>query len=61
MHFDYARPLTNCFLQSSTDLVHWDDRFDFFIGTNTDGSELWSLRTNPFRPCEFYRVAGDAP
>jgi hypothetical protein len=58
--FHYSAPLTNGYLESSTDLLHWTVREDYWIGTNADGTTYWNLRSNKSNRCEFYRIGGDA-
>jgi hypothetical protein len=52
--FVYPVPLTNGFLESSTDLVHWEERDDFIV---TNGE--WLVKMDPSKPREFYRVGGE--
>jgi hypothetical protein len=58
--FRYSTPLTNCYLESSTDLFHWTVRDDYWIGTNADGTTYWNVRADKSCPREFYRVGGEA-
>jgi hypothetical protein len=58
--FAYSPPLTNCFLQSSTDMIHWTTREDFWVTTNAAGTTYWNLRADPSNPREFYRIKGEA-
>jgi hypothetical protein len=60
LHFIFPCALTNCYLQSSTDLIHWENRYDFSLETNFDGSIGWHLPLIPSRPCEFYRTGGES-
>jgi hypothetical protein len=57
--FKYSTPLTNCYLESSPDLVHWTVRDDYWISTNADDTTYWSLRGDKSNPCEFYRIGGE--
>jgi hypothetical protein len=59
LHFIYPFQLTNCYLQSSTDLVNWENRYDFSLETNADGSVGWHLVPDPLKPREFYRSGGE--
>jgi hypothetical protein len=59
LHFIFPRPLTNCYLLSSTDLVNWENRNDFSLETNTDGSIGWHLIPDQSKPHEFYRSGGE--
>jgi hypothetical protein len=58
--FGYSKSLTNCYLESSTDLLHWSVRTDYWIGTNADGTTYWNLRSNKSNSREFYRIGGEA-
>lgn len=65
LRFIFTQPLTNCYLQSSTDLIHWQNRYDFTVDTNViDGTNVsysWSIQDPiPVRPSEFYRAAGES-
>lgn len=60
LHFIFPRALTNCYLQSSTDLIHWENRYDFSLETNFDGSIGWYLPLSLSKPCEFYRTGGES-
>jgi len=53
------RPLTNCHLESSTDLVHWENRDDFSVETNANGTVVWRLTPASLKPREFFRIAGE--
>lgn len=58
--FTYSVPLTNCWIELSTDLVHWrnaNENYDYTMSTNSDGS--WSLIPNMNLPYAFYRVFGE--
>lgn len=56
LHFIYpVLPLTNGYLQSSTDLVHWVYRYDF---TN-DAKGDWYLTNHADLPDQFFRAGGD--
>jgi hypothetical protein len=57
---EYSTPLTNCYLESSPDLLHWTVRDDFWIGTNADGTTYWNVRADKSNPREFYRIGGEA-
>lgn len=65
LHFEFPCPLTNCYLQSSTNLTEprdWENRYDFTVVTNdVDGTNQfgWSIRLNPERLWEFYRAGGE--
>jgi len=60
LHFAYRQwPLTNCCLESSTDLVHWENRDDFSVETNANGIVDWRLKPAPLKPREFFRIAGE--
>jgi hypothetical protein len=52
--FIYRVPLTNCWLESSTDLAHWEARNDFTV---TNGQ--WLVKMDPSKPREFYRAGGE--
>jgi hypothetical protein len=54
-HFVYPCALTNGFIQSSTDLVHWETRTDFIV----DDANTWTLRPDPTKPMEFFRAGGE--
>jgi len=59
--FAYSVPLTDGYLQSSTDLVHWETRTDYVIQTNlVSGTNRlqWILPRDPARQREFYRAGG---
>ncbi|HEX4262742.1 MAG TPA: hypothetical protein VH597_00270 [Verrucomicrobiae bacterium] len=47
--------LRDCFLESSTDLVHWEGRSDFTV---TNGR--WFVKMDPSKPWEFYRAGGES-
>ncbi|HWD94104.1 MAG TPA: hypothetical protein VG938_17365 [Verrucomicrobiae bacterium] len=54
LHFTYIEPLTNGWLESSTDLTHWEKRNDFTV---TNGQ--WLVKMDPSKPSEFYRAGGE--
>jgi len=54
-HFIYPCALTNGFIESSTDLVHWETRTDYTV----DNASTWTLHPNPTKPMEFYRAGGE--
>lgn len=49
----YTVPLTNCWLESSTDLVHWQRDWNFSVMSNGD----W--RVTNAGGNKFYRVGGE--
>jgi hypothetical protein len=55
-HFIYPCALTNGFIQSSTDLVHWETRTDYTV----DNASTWTLHPDPTKRMEFYRAGGEA-
>jgi hypothetical protein len=55
-HFIYPRALTNGFIESSTDLVHWETRTDYTV----DNADTWTLHPDPTKQMEFYRAGGEA-
>lgn len=58
LHFTYSQcPLTNGYVQSSTDLIQWQTRQDFAVTTNGDGSVDWTL-PNDGQPQEYFRAGG---
>jgi len=50
-------PLTNCYLESSTDMVAWKKE-EFSFTTNTDGSEQWDVHFNGNLPAQYFRGVG---
>jgi len=58
--FHYSPPLTNCYLESSTDLLHWTVRDDYWTSTNADGTTYWNLRSDKSNSREFYRIGGES-
>jgi hypothetical protein len=54
-HFIYPCALTNGFIQSSTDLVHWETRTDYTI----DETNTWTVHPDPMKQMEFFRAGGE--
>jgi hypothetical protein len=54
LHFVWTNnfPLTNGMVESSTDLVHWEDDWD---AMPTNGVDWWVPNN---KPCEFFRAKG---
>lgn len=55
LHFIYPCALTNGFIESSTDLVHWETRTDYTV----DNANTWTLHPDLSKPMEFYRAGGE--
>jgi hypothetical protein len=58
--FTYAVwPLTNGYLLSSTDLVHWSKYNDYWLTTNADHTVEWNIHPDRDKPVEFFRAGGE--
>lgn len=55
LHFTYSVQFTHWCLESSTNLINWENRDDYQVDTNG----IFNLAKDPNKPQEFYRVAGD--
>lgn len=61
LHFIFTQAVTNCYLESSQDLWHWQNRYDFTVETNTVNSTntfAWDIKMDNLKPWEFYRAGG---
>lgn len=58
-HFTNATLFTHWVLESSTNLVNWENRNEITVLSDDGTNSSLVLTNNTFKPNEFYRVAGD--